>query len=84
MEPRFRVKECVMIAALTQELSIFVVDPRETAGHAGAEVDPSKAENYGEASGHVFAGVIPHAFYDGACSGIAHRETLARASRGEQ
>ena len=73
-----------MIAAVAEKVSIFVVDPRETAGHAGAEVDPSATENHGQASGHVFAGVIAHAFDDGPCSGVANREALASAARGKE
>ena len=74
-----------MVAAFpTEELTVFVVDPGETACHAGAKVDPGAAENNGEATGHVFAGVIAYAFHDGECSGVAHCETLACATCGKQ
>ena len=45
---------------------------------------PVRAENDGEAAGHVFAAVIADAFDDGECAGVAHRKPLACAACGEQ
>ena len=63
--PLLGLEKCGMITAVPQEVSIFVVDPCETTGHACAEIDTGAAKNDSESSGHVFASVIPNALYNG-------------------
>lgn len=37
--PGLGLQECVMVVAVGEELAIFVVDPGQAAGHAGAKID---------------------------------------------
>ncbi len=79
-----RLQKRLVVAVLVEEVSIFVVDPGQTAGHARAEVDAGGAEDDGQAARHVFAAVIAHAFDDGKSAGVAHREALACATGGKE
>src|SRR2546421_4381703 len=54
------------------------------AAHAGTEVEADLAEHDHIAGGHVLARMVAGAFHDGRGSGVAHRETFARASCTEQ
>src|SRR5919202_1743803 len=54
------------------------------AGHARAEVAAGPAEHHDQPAGHVLAAVVAHALDDSGRATVAHREALARLSRGPE
>ena len=70
-----------VVPGVRNKSAIFVEDPGQAPRHTGAEVEPSRTEHHHQASGHVFAAVVAHAFHDRQRSGIAHGEALARRGR---
>ena len=59
------------------ERGVEPVDVRGAARHAGAEVAAGRAEDHGEAAGHVLERVVADALDDGGRTGVAHEEPLA-------
>ncbi len=54
-----------------------VVDERDAAGHAGAEVASGRAEHHDATTGHVLAAVVTDALDDRGRAGVADAEPLA-------
>ena len=59
------------------ERVVGVVDEREAAGHAGAEVAARRSEHDDPPAGHVLAAVVADALDDRGRAGVAHAEPLA-------
>ena len=72
------------VAEPSVERAVAVEHVRIAARHARTEVQPDVAEHDHRAGGHVLAAVIPDAFDDGHCPGVADGEALARGARAEE
>src|SRR2546427_7741049 len=71
-----------VVAAL--EVVGGIVNERDTVRHARAEVAPDFAQDDGDASCHVLAGVVARSLDHGRGSAVAHAEAFSRAAGGEQ
>src|ERR1700730_6705635 len=56
----------------------FIQHISDTAGHARGEIATGLADDDHTPAGHIFAGVVPHAFNNRAHTTIADTETLSR------
>jgi hypothetical protein len=56
----------------------------EAAGHAGAEIETERAEDDGDAAGHVLATVLANAFDHGESAAVANGKALPSASGDEK
>src|ERR1700733_4100089 len=73
----------LMVVAI-DEIVRLVEHVGEAAGEAGAEVDPSAAQNQDHSAGHVLAAMIAGALDDRDRAGVAHPEALAGLAGREQ
>ena len=82
LDNAFDADELRIVAAL--ELRALVENKSQAVGHPRAEVPPGLAENHGQASGHILAGVVADAFDHRDGAAVADRESFAGAPGGEQ
>src|SRR3954471_4476894 len=66
-----------LLVAARGEISFFIDDISDAAGHAGCKVSPARTEDDDRSASHVFATVIADGFNYGLDAGIADRETFA-------
>src|SRR3546814_17692729 len=66
------------------ESAVDVEHEGHAAGHAGAEVRADGPQDHRGAAGHIFAAIGAAALDDDIRARVAHREALARLTRGEQ
>ena len=71
------------ISVLTSEW-VQITERGDTAGHAGGEVPPDRAEHGDGAAGHVLAAVVADAFDHRDRSGVADSEPLAHPATEKQ
>ena len=81
---RHRLKLDHREVAAALERVVLVENERESATHARGEVAAGAPEYDDCAAGHVFAGVIAHAFNDRGCSAVADRKSLSGSSAKER
>jgi hypothetical protein len=60
------------------QLRFRVVDVSDSTSHAGAEVEPRRAEHRDDTAGHVFAAMVTRAFDDCTRAAVAHGEPFTR------
>ena len=71
--------DAIAIAARVAKFVSLIGDVGDPAAHARRKVFPRFAEHDHQTLGHVFAAVVAHPLDHGRGTGIAHRESLARA-----
>jgi hypothetical protein len=59
------------------ELLFAIENERDASAHPGGEISTGGPENDDDASGHVLASVVTHAFHHSGDAAVPHREPLA-------
>src|SRR5258707_8036178 len=71
-----------MIHPLLDKGSFVIVDPGQTAGHTGAEVNPRVAKCHDQPARHIFTAVVTHTLDNSQCAAIANSKAFTRAASG--
>src|SRR5699024_247762 len=66
------------------EITAFIENVSEAAGHARTEVNAGFTQNTDNTARHIFTAVVANAFYHGDSTGVPHAETFTRAACGIQ